>query len=379
MRKKDKYDEDLFLIEMLYKTEEFNSINEEIIKDSFKTMLTLIKHQNEKINQLDSELYSKVNREEFNEYLKNKVDYLVMNEKIKEEINPYAKYTKRDIVSKQELLVNNQNKLKNNNELGKEKEMCENNEQSLFTNLIYIQSMNNLYKDLNNLKLQFSMLSKNINTLMSSIKTENKEFFFLNSTDELELKNKVLKNDKDLTELIINVQNKFIKYEDILNNLSINQLNKEDIFEEIQKKVKKTQNDTIKYIEKQYNEIKKFINHQITDTIIDLIPDNKLNKNKENLNKSNIELIINDLKMKYNNINESFNVLNNKYQDKRINENIENINIKIEEIKRILNNFQEETKNKFSIIRKTNIPKSELEEFIAEFWEKINLKIMKKR
>ena len=70
-----KYSGNIELLDFLFKTEQFHCIKDEIIKDSFQAILSLLKYQNDKINQIDNNIYNKITREEFNENLKTKVNY----------------------------------------------------------------------------------------------------------------------------------------------------------------------------------------------------------------------------------------------------------------------------------------------------------------
>ena len=72
---KSKGNENIELLEMLFKTEQFLYLKDDIIKDSFKAILSCLKNQNDRINNIDSNLYDKIGREEFNENLKNKVNF----------------------------------------------------------------------------------------------------------------------------------------------------------------------------------------------------------------------------------------------------------------------------------------------------------------
>ena len=86
---KNKYSENIALLEMLLKTQQFNSLKDEIIKDTFKTILSCFIYQNDKLNQIDTYLYNKISREEFNENIKNKVnfsDFMSQLNKIEEKI-----------------------------------------------------------------------------------------------------------------------------------------------------------------------------------------------------------------------------------------------------------------------------------------------------
>ena len=65
-----KYGENIGILDMHLKTDQFNSLKDEIIKDSLKTILSCFKYHNDKINQIDAYLYNKISREEFNQNLK---------------------------------------------------------------------------------------------------------------------------------------------------------------------------------------------------------------------------------------------------------------------------------------------------------------------
>ena len=50
-------------------------MKDDIVKDSFKAVLSCLKLQNDKISQINIDLYDKITREEFNENIKHKVNF----------------------------------------------------------------------------------------------------------------------------------------------------------------------------------------------------------------------------------------------------------------------------------------------------------------
>ena len=138
MKLNEKYNENVGVLDMLLKTEQFLSLKDEIVKDSFKAILSILKFQNDKINKIDLNLYDKVSREEFNQNIKLKVNY-------------------SDFMSQL-------------NDLGGKEKNIENLETYPSTLKTRPNENNfnleNLNKDLQNLKIECSIFSKKIENLM---------------------------------------------------------------------------------------------------------------------------------------------------------------------------------------------------------------------
>ena len=297
----DKLNENISLIEMLFKTDEFQSLKDEIVKDSFRTMLKYLQYQNEKLNQIEINLYNKITRQEFNEVLKSKVSYSELISKFNENEIQFSPNYSNNII------------------------------------------LNSLSQDIHNLKSQFSSLSQKIDNCVTSrcISDENTNY---------DWKSMINKNDKDLTNFIIDVQKKFIKYDDMINEIKMSQINKKDIFSEIEKAIDIKTNYNMKILDDKISNYKKELSEQV-------INENKEkfdNNNKENLvNKNNIinnSIDLNEIKCKYDSINSFLLDLNKKYHDKADKEDIINIYNSMEKIKNEIVNNKHEINNKINNI-----------------------------
>lgn len=298
MAQRDKSNENIALIEMLFKTDEFQSLKDEIIKDSFRTMLKYLKYQNEKLNQTEINLYNKISREEFNEVLKSKVSY-------------------SDLISKY-------------------------NEDGMKLSSNYSNNnLNNLSNEIHNLKIQLSSLSKKIDNCTSSEENINDEW-----------KSIISKNDKDLTNFIVEVQKKFINYDDMINEIKMNQINKKDIFSEIQKGIDIKTDYNMKILDDKLLNYKKELNNQIINENNEKIDNNRSNNetivNKNNLINNNIDL--NEVKCKYDSINTFLIDVNKRYHDKADKEDIINIYNSMEKIKNEIVINKHEINNKINDI-----------------------------
>ena len=213
--------DNLGLLDILFKTEQFLSLKDEIIKDSLKAILSCLKIQNDKINKIDIGLFNKISREEFNENIKNKVNF----SDFMSQLHELTKKGKDKAVDKKEKFTSTKPKYAE--------------EASL---------LDTLNKDIQNLKIENSMISKKLEniTLLNSdnifidIDNEKKNKFL---TD---IKNKLDKNEKDITNITVNFQNKLIKIDDSISNLKMNQMSKDEINQYINDNIKKYEDISLK-------------------------------------------------------------------------------------------------------------------------------------
>ena len=127
MKTKGKYNENIRLLDMLLKTEQFLSLKDDIVKDSFKAILSCLKLQNDKINQMNIDLYDKITREEFNENIKHKVNFSDFMTQI------------NDLEEKEKRAYNN----------------IETDPSTIKSNNYNYNNIDNLNKDVQNLKIEF--------------------------------------------------------------------------------------------------------------------------------------------------------------------------------------------------------------------------------
>ena len=300
--------DNLGLLDILFKTEQFLSLKDEIIKDSLKAILSCLKIQNDKINKIDIGLFNKISREEFNENIKNKVNF----SDFMSQLHELTKKGKDKAVDKKEKFTSTKPKYAE--------------EASL---------LDTLNKDIQNLKIENSMISKKLEniTLLNSdnifidIDNEKKNKFL---TD---IKNKLDKNEKDITNITVNFQNKLIKIDDSISNLKMNQMSKDEINQYINDNIKKYEDISLKKIENEFIIINNNINKYISDTIIESNK-NKLNNNNTSNNPNiKIDLFLKEIMSKLNIFDDTVKEIKSKFHQKIDIEEIINIYSNIEEIK----------------------------------------------
>ena len=308
------------VLDMLLKTEQFLSLKDEIIKDSLKAILSCLKIQNDKINTIDKELYNKINREEFNKNIKTKVNF---SDFMKEVNELKEKEQKINFISN--------NSTKNNYSKS---------------------SIDSINKDIQNLKIEYSIISKKFENLMMLKKNNfledinnEKENKFFN-----ELQNKIEKNETDITNLTVDVQNKLIKIDDNIENIKMNQMNKNEINNIIIDNFKKYEEINSKNMENEFMTIKNNLNKQITDTFIDL------NQNSTSNNNQNIkmDLLLKEINSKLDIFDETIKEMSSKFHKKSDKEEIVNIYKNIEEIKNDIINQKNEIKTKIEKLNEQN-------------------------
>ena len=317
MKLNEKYNENVGVLDMLLKTEQFLSLKDEIVKDSFKAILSILKFQNDKINKIDVNLYDKVSREEFNQNIKLKVNY-------------------SDFMSQL-------------NDLGGKEKNIENLETYPSTLKTRPNENNfnleNLNKDLQNLKIEFSIFSKKIENLMLLYSDDSAKNISVEGDNKfmIEIKNKLDKNEKDITDLTLEIQNKFIKYDDLISNIQMGQINKNELNQDINNGLRKIDENNLKNIENEFSKIKNNINKQITDTIIEINSNNINSNNNYEINKNiKIDLMLKEMLSKFNIFDDILKEMNSKFHKKIDKEEIINIYSNIEEIKNEINNHRTE-------------------------------------
>jgi hypothetical protein len=317
---KSKHIDNIEVLDMLLKTEQFLSLKDEIIKDSLKAILSCLKIQNDKINTIDKELYNKINREEFNKNIKTKVNF---SDFMKEVNELKEKEQKINFISN--------NSTKNNYSKS---------------------SIDSINKDIQNLKLEYSIISKKFDNIMML----NKDNFLADINYEKEnkffndLQNKIEKNETDITNLTVDVQNKLIKIDDGIENIKMNQMNKNEINKIIIDNFKKYEEISLKNIENEFMTIKNNINKQITDTFIDL------NQNNTSINNQSIkmDLLLKEINSKLDIYDETIKEMSSKFHKKLNKEEIVNIYQNIEEIKNDIINQKNEIKTKIEKLNEQN-------------------------
>lgn len=306
-----KYNGNIELLEFLFKTEQFHCIKDEIIKDSFQAILSLLKYQNDKINQIDNDIYNKISREEFNENLKTKVNY-------SEFMSQLSSIKDKDTKTETNKLFFP--KISNNNIYN----------EIISSNKISLEDLN---KEIQNLKIEYSMLSKKLENAI--IFQEDKFPSDISGKKENSIyngiKEKLEKNEKDITNLAVEFQNNFLKIDDKINNLKMNQIDKNEINQNINEALKKIEENNINNIQNEFLEINRNINKQITDSVIEI---NK-NKIKDENNNPDIkyDLIIKEILSKNNIFDETIKEMNSKFHKKIDKEEIIDIYSNLEEIK----------------------------------------------
>ena len=306
-----KYSGNIELLDFLFKTEQFNCIKDEIIKDSFQAILSLLKYQNDKINQIDNNIYNKITREEFNENLKTKVNYSEFMSQLS---------SIRDKGTKTETNKLFFPKMSNNNIYN----------EIISSNNISLEDLN---KEIQNLKIEYSMLSKKLEKAMIF----QEDIFPNDISDKKEnsiyngLKAQLEKNEKDITNLAVEFQNNFLKIDDKINNIKMNKIDKNEINQNINEALKKIEENNINKIQNEFLEINRNIKKQITDCVIEI---NK-NKIKEENNNPDIkyDLIIKEILSKNNIFDETIKEMNSKFHKKIDKEEIIDIYSNLEEIK----------------------------------------------
>lgn len=339
MKLNEKYNENVGVLDMLLKTEQFLSLKDEIVKDSFKAILSILKFQNDKINKIDVNLYDKVSREEFNQNIKLKVNY-------------------SDFMSQL-------------NDLGGKEKNIENLETYPSTLKTRPNENNfnleNLNKDLQNLKIEFSIFSKKIENLMLLYSDDSAKNISVEGDNKflIEIKNKLDKNEKDITDLTLEIQNKFIKYDDLISNIQMGQINKNELNQDINNGLRKIDENNLKYIENEFSKIKNNINKQITDTIIEINSNNINSNNNYESNKNiKIDLMLKEMLSKFNIYDDILKEMNAKFHKKIDKEEIINIYSNIEEIKNDINNHRTEVDIKINEL---------LTNYKIEFNKKVNI------
>lgn len=341
--------DNLGLLDILFKTEQFLSLKDEIIKDSLKAILSCLKIQNDKINKIDIGLFNKISREEFNENIKNKVNF----SDFMSQLHELTKKGKDKAVDKKEKFTSTKPKYAE--------------EASL---------LDTLNKDIQNLKIENSMISKKLEniTLLNSdnifidIDNEKKNKFL---TD---IKNKLDKNEKDITNITVNFQNKLIKIDDSISNLKMNQMSKDEINQYINDNIKKYEDISLKKIENEFIIINNNINKYISDTIIESNK-NKLNNNNTSNNPNiKIDLFLKEIMSKLNIFDDTVKEIKSKFHQKIDIEEIINIYSNIEEIKNNIINQKNEIDIKIKKLnedrnKNNNSPCSEYE-YIMNYFEK---------
>lgn len=308
---KSKYNGNIELLDILFKTEQFQDINDEIIKDSFKAILSILKYQNEKLNEIDNNIYNKISREEFNENLKHKVNY-------------------SEFMSQLNNIGYKDTKIENKNLLFPMNSNNSNYNETLYSNN---NSFDDLNKDIQNLKIECSMLSKKIENIMliqsdlypNDISNRKENPIFNRIKEKLE------KNEKDITNLALEFQNNFIKIEDKINDLNINQLDKTEINQNINEALKRIDENNTKNIQDEFLKINKSIKKQITDNIIEM--NKNLIKDGNNNYDIKYDFIIKEILSKNNIFEEMINEMNSKFYNKIDKEEIIDIYSNIQEIK----------------------------------------------
>ena len=306
-----KYNGNIELLEFLFKTEQFHCIKDEIIKDSFQAILSLLKYQNDKINQIDNDIFNKITREEFNENLKTKVNY-------SEFMSQLSSIKDKDTKTETNKLFFP--KISNNNIYN---EIISSNNKSL----------DDLNKEIQNLKIEYSMLSKKLENAI--IFQEDKFPTDISGKKENSIyngiKEKLEKNEKDITNLTVEFQNNFLKIDDKINNLKMNQTDKSEINQNINEALKKIEENYTNNIQNEFLEINRNIKKQITDSVIEI---NK-NKIKDENNNPDIkyDLIIKEILSKNNIFDETIKEMNSKFHKKIDKEEIIDIYSNLEEIK----------------------------------------------
>ena len=326
-----KYGENIGLLDMLLKTDQFNSLKDEIIKDSLKTILSCFKYHNDKINQIDAYLYNKISREEFNQNLKNKVNYSDFMSQINEigEKNKQSQNKKIYLSNLDYYNYNFNEKLPSENKL------------------------DNFNKEIQNLKLEYSMISKKIDNIMI-FHQNNSSNNSLNKKENInfEIKNKIEKNEKDIINLNNNFQNKIIKIEDDILNLKMNQINKNELNKNINDRLKKIEENNIKNIENEMKIVKNKIDKQISDTIIEINKNNIKDDNINNNKNIKIDLFLKEIFAKFDIFDEMLKDMNSKFHKKSDKEEIIDIYSNIEEINNNLINHKNEIETKLNKIKK---------------------------
>ena len=193
---KSKSNENIELLEMLFKTEQFLYLKDDIIKDSFKAILSCLKNQNDRINNIVSNLYDKIGREEFNENLKNKVNF-------SDFMSQLNNMPENNRIDKRTIYLP---RIENEKQL---------NEKEYNTNNISLYDLNN---DIKNLKIECAMLSKKLENMMLIQNGDSPEDITRKETDKNSniIKDKLENNEKDITNLSINLQNNVIKINDTI-------------------------------------------------------------------------------------------------------------------------------------------------------------------
>ena len=346
---KSKNNDNVELLEMLFKTEQFIYLKDDIVKDSFKAILSCLKNQNDKLNNIDSNLYDKISREEFNENLKNKVNF----SDFMSQLNYLGEKNNR--IDKRKIILP---KFEN------EKQFNEND----FSNNISLYDLNN---EIKNLKIECSILSKKLENMMLIHGDPPQDKNINTITDKLE------KNEKDITNLSINFQNNLIKINDTISNIKMSQINKNEINKYINEELKKIEENNIKNIEKEFSIIKQNINKHITDTFIEINKNNIKDKNNNSENNNiKMDLLLKDIFAKFNIFDDMIKEMNSKFHKKIDKEEIIDIYSNIEEIKNnTINNKNEidkklnELLNNLKIIHK-NLNNSMGNEDIIAYQEK---------
>jgi len=351
MKTKGKYSENIGLLDMLLKTEQFLSLKDDIVKDSFKAILSCLKLQNDKLNQMNIDLYDKITREEFNESIKHKVNFSDFMTQL------------NDLDEKEKRIYNN----------------IETDPSTIKSNNYNNNNIDNLNKDVQNLKIEFSMFSKKIDNLLLLNTGYNPGDISLEEKDKtlfMELSKKLEKNEKDITELTVNIQNKFIKYDDIISNIENSQINKNELNKDIKTGLKKMEENKIKFIENEFTKIKNIINKQITDTLLELNQNQKESKdNNDNINNIKTDLMLKEVMTRFNIFDETIKEMNSKFHRKidkdeviDIYSSIEEINNKIINLKNEIDLRLNQLKNNYKIeYNKKNDVENELN---MEYFEK---------
>ena len=351
MKTKGKYSENIGLLDMLLKTEQFLSLKDDIVKDSFKAILSCLKLQNDKLNQMNIDLYDKITREEFNESIKHKVNFSDFMTQL------------NDLDEKEKRIYNN----------------IETDPSTIKSNNYNNNNIDNLNKDVQNLKIEFSMFSKKIDNLLLLNTGYNPGDISLEEKDKtlfMELSKKLEKNEKDITELTVNIQNKFIKYDDIISNIENSQINKNELNKDIKTGLKKMEENKIKFIENEFTKIKNNINKQITDTLLELNQNQKESKdNNDNINNIKTDLMLKEVMTRFNIFDETIKEMNSKFHRKidkdeviDIYSSIEEINNKIINLKNEIDLRLNQLKNNYKIeYNKKNDVENELN---MEYFEK---------
>lgn len=310
MKAKGKYSENIELLDMLLKTEQFLSLKDDIVKDSFKAILSCLKLQNDKISQINIDLYDKITREEFNENIKHKVNFSDFMTQL------------NDLEEKEKKTYNN---LETDPSTIKSK-----------SNIYNYNNVDNLNKDIQNLKIEFAMFSKKIDNLMLFNTGYNPGDISVEEKDKIlfmEMSKKLEKNEKDITELTVKLQNQFIKYDDIISNIENSQINKNELNQDIKIGLKKIEENKMKLIENEFTKIKNNLNKQITDTLLELNQNQKeSNDNNNNINNIKTDLMLKEVMTRFNIFDETIKEMNSKFHRKIDKEEIIDIYSSIEEL-----------------------------------------------